>query len=268
MIFVFSSSLTHGHRQPCRIMDLGYSHHGRLGLHANPGEHHQKPAGPISRGPPGFVGDTTIASHIVRLSFAKPPPEGPVLAADIERCLGEETLYLTRRPSCRTGHASWTVLLAVFHPCEPRSNQLQRRSGTRDVSQEADDCARRKEPPVLDHSIPVGESQTAAGPAWHQRLEKTPLTFHKEVACTTISRTTLIVFVILSCAGEAYRCDGPAGLRLGTEVTIAPTRSSGPLANVLLSHSERLKSTNGATIFSQSVFHEGLRSASKCSLVS
>ncbi|KAL8738749.1 MAG: hypothetical protein Q9181_000504 [Wetmoreana brouardii] len=46
------------------------------------------------------------------------------------------------------------------------------------------------------------------------RLEKAPLTYHKEVACITMSRTTLIVFVILSGARESYRRDGPAGLRL------------------------------------------------------
>ena len=47
-------------------------------------------------------------------SLAKPPPLGPVLEADINVCLGVQTLYLSRRPTCKTGRASWTVLLAVF----------------------------------------------------------------------------------------------------------------------------------------------------------
>ena len=47
-------------------------------------------------------------------SLSKPPPLGPVLEADINACLGVQTLYLSRSPKCKTGDASWTTLLAVF----------------------------------------------------------------------------------------------------------------------------------------------------------
>ena len=47
-------------------------------------------------------------------SLARPPPLGPVLEADINMCLGVQTLYLSRRPKCKIGNASWTALLAVF----------------------------------------------------------------------------------------------------------------------------------------------------------
>ena len=47
-------------------------------------------------------------------SLVKPPPLGPVLQADINVCLGVQTLYLSRRPESKIGKASWTVLLAVL----------------------------------------------------------------------------------------------------------------------------------------------------------
>ncbi|KAL9009058.1 MAG: hypothetical protein Q9173_005882 [Seirophora scorigena] len=46
-------------------------------------------------------------------------------------------------------------------------------------------------------------------------LRLAPLIFYKGVACTTISRTKLVVVVLLTAVKEAYRYDGPAGLPLG-----------------------------------------------------
>lgn len=39
--------------------------------------------------------------------------------------------------------------------------------------------------------------------------------FHRDVACTEISRLTLICFILLSQGREIYRYDGAAGLRMG-----------------------------------------------------
>lgn len=47
-------------------------------------------------------------------NLAKPPPKGPVIEADIDMCLGVRTLWLSRKPKCKVGTASWTTLLAVF----------------------------------------------------------------------------------------------------------------------------------------------------------
>ncbi|KAI4138096.1 MAG: hypothetical protein L6R39_006969, partial [Caloplaca ligustica] len=68
---------------------------------------------------------------------------------------------------------------------------------------------------MVGDATPNGVKTDGAGLSWHHKLEKKPLIFYKDVACTTISRTTLVVLVILSTSDECYRYDGPAGLRLG-----------------------------------------------------
>ena len=64
-----------------------------------------------------------IETHHQKLwyNLTKPPPKGPVIEADIDMCLGVRTLWLSRRPKCKVGTASWTVLLAVFQSvaCSP-----------------------------------------------------------------------------------------------------------------------------------------------------
>ena len=50
---------------------------------------------------------------------------------------------------------------------------------------------------------------------WHLRLRTQDLIFHESTACTTMSRNTFIIFVLLGQARHIYCFDGPAGLRLG-----------------------------------------------------
>lgn len=145
-------------------------------------------------------------------NFVKPPPEGPILEADIEYCLGEKTLRVSRRPAGKIGEASWTILLAVFHPCP----SLLQHQGTPGVNFQLTSRSTTGEKLSAFHSkAQANEDQNPVDLPWHRRLEKTSLVFYKEVACTMISRTTLVVFVLLSSANESYRYDGPAGLRLG-----------------------------------------------------
>lgn len=147
-----------------------------------------------------------------KYKFVKEPPEGPILEADVEYCLGEKTLRVSRRPIGKVGIASWTVLLAVFHPSPshlPHESdpgapvQTIRRSTTAEKFR------------GMHSKNPTGGEQALFEIHWHHKLAKQPLIFYKEVACTTMPRTTLIVIVLLSSADESYRYDGPAGLRLG-----------------------------------------------------
>lgn len=138
----------------------------------------------------------------------KPPPEGPVLDADVEHCLGEETICVSRRPVGRIGQASWTVFLAVFHPS---LSPCHHKTATRANTQMQSRAMTEEKPPTLHHETRTTGNQHSVSSPWYCRLEKVPLIFYKEVACTTISRTTLIVFFLLSTSGENYRYDGPAG---------------------------------------------------------
>jgi len=50
---------------------------------------------------------------------------------------------------------------------------------------------------------------------WHGVPPTLPRLYYEDLACTKISRMTLIVFVLLSQVREEYRHDGASGLRLG-----------------------------------------------------
>lgn len=64
------------------------------------------------------------------------------------------------------------------------------------------------------HSTNWSTSESPSLP-WHQRLPTQSLIFHDSTACTTMSRNTFILFVLLSQCRHMYCFDGPAGLRLG-----------------------------------------------------
>lgn len=153
------------------------------------------------------------ASHAwYKYHFAKPAPDGPILEADVERCLGEEIICVSRRPIGKIGKASWTVLLAVLHPYPPQSrlyfgtgSELRLRSRTMTGGKLS----------TVHKDPAMGSNMMGDDLPWCHRLGKVPLIFYKDVACTTISRTTIIIIVILTTVSEAYRYDGPAGLRLG-----------------------------------------------------
>ncbi|KAI4199290.1 MAG: hypothetical protein LQ346_002599 [Caloplaca aetnensis] len=147
-----------------------------------------------------------------RYKFVKEAPEGPILEADVEYCLGEKKLRVSRSPIGKVGVASWTTLLAVFHPSLSHlSDQSDHGPHLKTIRRSTTAAESRG-----THSeASTGGEQSSFEVPWHHRLSKRPLVFYKEVACTTIPRTTLIVFVLLSSADESYRYDGPAGLRLG-----------------------------------------------------
>ena len=146
--------------------------------------------------------------------LAKPPPLGPVLEADINKCLNVQTLHLSRKPTTQVGIASWTVLLAVFHPHAFEEHKFHNVSEPSLIEDKV-------EPSALENahgssrSPPPSAEKPAAGKPWHKTLNSRPLVFHRDVACNEISRLTLISFLLLSQAREIYRYDGAAGLRMG-----------------------------------------------------
>ena len=165
-------------------------------------------------------------------SLIPPPPVGPVLEADIDTCLGLETVYLSRRPTHPVGDASWTVLLSVFHSHSPHQRyeeedpRLKRRATTLAKAQSWMPSTKMRRPTTLgstalEKSHPstgvlsdLRESNPVFIPSWQERLKMAPLTIHRNVACITISSATLISFILLSQGREISRFNGPSGLRL------------------------------------------------------
>lgn len=108
------------------------------------------------------------------------------------------------------GVLSWTVLLAIF---PPHSSQLRNQiDEASTIAEKVISSIRMMEdlhgPPPRPPKEPSQKVQ------WHCVLPIMPLLYYKDVACTKMSRITLIEFVLLSPAREEYRHDGAAGLRL------------------------------------------------------
>ena len=147
-------------------------------------------------------------------NLSKPPPLGPVIDADVNTTLNVEILHLSRRPITQVGVASWTSLLAVFHP-HP-SEKPKYHTFSEPILGEDKAALSADEEPHGSSRIPSRSVEKALiGKPWHQTLKSKPLIFHRDVACTEISRLTLISFVLLSQAREIYRYDEAAGLRMG-----------------------------------------------------
>ena len=148
-------------------------------------------------------------------NLSKPPPLGPVIEADVNTCLNVETLHLSRKPITQIGVASWTSLLAVFHPHPSEKPQYHSLSDPivvedKDATSTVENAHGSSRPPS-----PSAAEKTPIGKPWHKTLGSKPLIFHQDVACSEISRLTLISFILLSQAREIYRYDGAAGLRMG-----------------------------------------------------
>ncbi|KAH0557086.1 hypothetical protein GP486_005127 [Trichoglossum hirsutum] len=141
-------------------------------------------------------------------TLTKPTPIGPIIVGNLDGCLGQTTLHLSRRPIYRTGKPKWTILLAVFHPY-PVKIPGWHLSGT---------APGKDEKPFLitiDESTTKSDSLSSAYPAqWPDLLETSPLIYHQGGACTTMSRSTLIIFLLVSQARQIYRYSDASGLRM------------------------------------------------------
>ncbi|KAJ9151735.1 hypothetical protein NKR23_g2962 [Pleurostoma richardsiae] len=139
--------------------------------------------------------------------LVKPPPDGPVIVANLnEGFCGENVLHLTRLPLRRAGKAGWSVLLSILNPTAPTPRQ----PATRDL-------AEKGIVQVAEHLVQDGEDH---GPTelekadWgflgHQQLVR-----HQNSACITISRTALIVVMCVTNARKTFQYTDAAGFRAG-----------------------------------------------------
>ncbi|KAI9820616.1 MAG: hypothetical protein M1827_004985 [Pycnora praestabilis] len=146
--------------------------------------------------------------------LTKPPPIGPVIEANLHGCLGgTDVVYLSRKPMYGPGKATWTVLLAVFHPAPIKVTDWH-------LPEEISTDEAKKSISIKEGAIPSRSSSASQfGPPpnlgqWYGRLVTKPLIHHKKAACTTMSRMTLVTFLLLSQAREIYRYNSASGLRM------------------------------------------------------
>ncbi|KAI9812597.1 MAG: hypothetical protein M1827_004586 [Pycnora praestabilis] len=136
------------------------------------------------------------------LEVTKSPPVGPVITGKLSTGFcGNNMVYLTRKPTERIGKATWTAILAVFHPKPTPS--AQREGKDEKASQEGFIVVQIEDSNALaSHDAGDWES-----------LPTKPLIQHGGTACTSISRTALITLMAMANARPIYRHSGDAGHR-------------------------------------------------------
>ena len=134
--------------------------------------------------------------------IAKPPPLGPVIAANMaDGFCKTQVLHVTRIPTTPPGKAGWSILLSMFHTENTAPPPLTPTPGDNDMAEKG--AARRPKTAADDH---FGD--------WDY-LETQSLIRHKSDACVVISRTTLITILILTNARPVFQYSDAPGFRAG-----------------------------------------------------
>jgi hypothetical protein len=140
-------------------------------------------------------------------TLTKETPMGPIIVGGLDGCLNQTTLHLSRKPIYATGKPKWTILLAVFHPHAVKIPDWH----------SSETALGKDEKPFLitidESAAPSGSPSLATLAQWPDLLETSPLIYHQGVACVTMSRPTLITFLLLSQARQIYRYSDASGLR-------------------------------------------------------
>lgn len=129
-------------------------------------------------------------------------PKGPEIQGTYATGFcGLNEIHVSRKPiSSQTGKASWTAILATFHP---NPLPLARQSvSSFSPSQKAG--------PIVFEDILVA---TAPEKSWKERLELRELIQHRNKVCTKITRTAFVTCLVLTNSYQLYKYSDASGLR-------------------------------------------------------
>ncbi|KAL4887375.1 hypothetical protein BJY04DRAFT_1785 [Aspergillus karnatakaensis] len=126
----------------------------------------------------------------------KPPPVGPIISADLVNGLcGKKTVVISRSPLVNhtLDQAAWATILTVIQP-EPRLYEVETEE-------------------VAGNSPEAKSPEVATCNEWTTNMELRPLVKHKQIACTMISRTTLMALFCVTNARPVFSYNGAPGYR-------------------------------------------------------
>ena len=124
-----------------------------------------------------------------------PTPQGPIIEGKYTKGLcGMNVIHISRKPVGEVGRASWTQILATFHPESLNPRPILREGKLEDVN------------PII---IP-----TDAPCPWMGWVQTNLLIKNGNKACTTITRTAFITCLALCNACQIYKHSGAAGVRI------------------------------------------------------
>lgn len=152
-------------------------------------------------------------------TLMRPPPQGPIIEADLHACLGCDTIYLSGHPLPGTGIPSWAALLREFHAFDLR---ILRPINFGTVSKHSDRLEKglawnfnhgRNVRDEISNLVSNGETHPSEV-HWKKELKKQTLVMHNGIASTSIDSATLVIFILLSQMTMEWRHDGPMGLSI------------------------------------------------------
>ena len=145
--------------------------------------------------------------------IAKPPPLGPVIAANMaDGFCGTQVLHVTRIPTTLPGAAGWSLLLSMFHPKNPAPPLPI--TSTAAAAPENHDQAEKGVAVAATADARLKTSGDDGFGDWDS-LKTQSLIRHKSDACVVISRTTLIAILILTNARPVFQFSDAPGFRAG-----------------------------------------------------
>ncbi|KMU83501.1 hypothetical protein CIHG_01283 [Coccidioides immitis H538.4] len=144
--------------------------------------------------------------HIPWYRVLKPPPVGPVIAANLPHGLcGRKTVHISRLPLTQpAGKAGWSVILAVIH--SPPSQEYE--SGSYFIQPSKEHTGDMKHITTI-----IRESLVDVSKGTWDDLPLRPLLKHRRSSCVVISRTTLMALFCVTNARPAFRHSGASGFR-------------------------------------------------------
>ena len=126
------------------------------------------------------------------LYLMPPTPRGPIIEGKNTTGLcGLNAIHVSRKPTGEFGKASWTKIMATFHP-ESLNPQTNLREGKIENVN-----------PLIPKDSP-----------WKGRVKTNFLKKNGDKACTTITRTAFITCLVLCNAYQTYKHSGAAGVRI------------------------------------------------------
>ena len=139
-----------------------------------------------------WLGPWAEDNHRPWLYLMPPTPRGPIIEGKYTTGLcGLNAIHVSRKPTGEFGKASWTKIMATFHP-----ESLNPRTNLREGKDE-------EVIPIIPKDSP-----------WKVRVKTDFLKKNGNKACTTITRTAFITCLVLCNAYQTYKHSDAAGVRI------------------------------------------------------
>ncbi|XXH03755.1 Vacuolar inheritance and morphology protein [Hypoxylon texense] len=149
--------------------------------------------------------------------IAKPPPEGPVIAARMaDGFCGVNAVHIARIPAVPPGKAGWSTILAMFNHDRPALlSDAATAARSVDAAEKGGAAAVRSATSADSSRSELARTSAASASASWIHLERKALKRYQAHACIVISRTTLITMLVTTNGRPVFQYSDATGFRAG-----------------------------------------------------